>query len=76
LSVSIGGQETQVELSQTQKTTVRTTDANPVARKATAEDDELRRLRYENEQLRQENERLRGQLDAVREALRRDGRKD
>ncbi|HZY84541.1 MAG TPA: DUF6263 family protein, partial [Gemmataceae bacterium] len=70
LTVSIGGQETQVELSQTQKTTVKTTDANPVFRKKERRDD------GELERLRQENERLRRQLEAVREALRRDGKKE
>jgi RNA polymerase sigma factor (sigma-70 family) len=70
LTVSIGGQDTQVELAQTQKTTVKTTDANPVrAVKARAEDNELQRLR-------QENERLRRQLEAVREALRREYKKE
>jgi Family of unknown function (DUF6263) len=70
LTISIGGQESEVELSQTQKTTVKTMDTNPVTRaKARGEDNELQRLR-------QENERLRRQLEAVREALRRDGRKE
>jgi RNA polymerase sigma factor (sigma-70 family) len=70
LTLSIGGQDAQVELSQTQKKTVKTTDANPLTRaKARRDDDELRRLR-------EENERLRRQLEAVREALRRDGKKE
>jgi hypothetical protein len=70
LIISIGGQETEVELSQTQKTTVKTTDANPVLRKKARRDDS------ELERLRQENERLRRQLEAVRDALRRDGKPD
>jgi hypothetical protein len=35
LEISIGGQQTNVQLSQTQKTTVETSDTNPVAPKAT-----------------------------------------
>jgi RNA polymerase sigma factor (sigma-70 family) len=70
LTISVGGQESEVELSQTQKTTVKTTDANPITRaRARGEESELQRLR-------QENERLRRQLEAVREALRRDGKKE
>ena len=50
---------------------------DPVQRaKARADENELDSLRQENGRLRQENERLRRQLDAVREALRRDGKKD
>jgi RNA polymerase sigma factor (sigma-70 family) len=77
LTVAAGDQDAPVELSQTQKITVRTTDTSPVQRaKARTEEDELERLRQENGHLRQENERLRRQLDAVREALRRDGKKE
>jgi RNA polymerase sigma factor (sigma-70 family) len=73
LTASIGDQDSPVDMEQTEKITVRTTDTNPVARaKARTDENELESLRQENGRLRQENERLRRQLDAVREALRRD----
>ena len=69
LTIEIGGQEQNVELSQTQRTTLRTTDANPVPSAAPQGDD-----KKEIERLREENERLRRRLEAVEEALRRDGK--
>jgi RNA polymerase sigma factor (sigma-70 family) len=65
-----GDAETVVELSQTEKVTVRTTDTDPVKRGAAAADARDREI----ERLKEENERLRRQLRAVEEALRRDGR--
>jgi RNA polymerase sigma factor (sigma-70 family) len=63
LGIEIGGQPTQVKLSQTQQTTVQTMDTNPLG---------VKRLRAENERLRMENERLERRLRAVEEALRRE----
>jgi hypothetical protein len=66
LTVLIGGQETMVELTQTQQTMVRTTDVNPLdAGLQGSEAKELQRLR-------EENERLRRRLQTVDEALRRE----
>ncbi len=77
LTAANGDQDAPVEMEQTEKITVRTTDTSPVAgAKARADENEVERLRQENGQLRQENERLRRQLDAVRAALRGDGRKE
>jgi RNA polymerase sigma factor (sigma-70 family) len=67
VTFGIGEQET--ELTQTQKTTLRTTDADPLAPAESLED-----LKKEIEHLRQENIRLRKQLEAVRQALQREGK--
>lgn len=67
--VEIGGQKTPVDLLQTQQTTVRTMDANPLAAVPPRQEDEP--LRKENERLRKDNEQLRRRLQAVEEALHR-----
>jgi RNA polymerase sigma factor (sigma-70 family) len=69
LAITIGGQDTPVEFAQTQKTTLKTTDTNPLKRTKPQRDDPK-----EVERLRQENERLKRQLRAVEEALRREGK--
>jgi RNA polymerase sigma factor (sigma-70 family) len=70
LTVASGEREAPMEVSQTQRIIVRTTDTSPVQRaRARSEENELQRLR-------EENQRLRRQLDAIREALRRDGKKE
>jgi RNA polymerase sigma factor (sigma-70 family) len=64
LTIEIGGQESPVEMSQTQTITVRTTDTNPIPGvKPPA--DEAREI----DRLRAENARLRQRLRAVEEAL-------
>jgi len=67
LSVEIGGQETLVGIVQTQKTTVKTTDTNPLkpTKVPGGGDEEINRLK-------DENDRLKRQLRAVEEALRRE----
>jgi RNA polymerase sigma factor (sigma-70 family) len=72
LTTRTGNRDTEVELVQTQKTTVQTRDTNPLASAVPAADltRQVERLRDENERLRQENERLRRKLRAVEEALR------
>jgi RNA polymerase sigma factor (sigma-70 family) len=72
LEIEIGGQQTQVDLVQTQQTIVRTRDANPLNVKPLGVEEDS--LRKENEQLRKENERLRQRLQAIDEALRREDR--
>jgi hypothetical protein len=76
LSVAIAGVDRQVQVRQTQKTTVKTTDDPPLqATKSMATDSkEVERLRQENERLKQEIERLRRQLRAVEEALHRESK--
>jgi RNA polymerase sigma factor (sigma-70 family) len=75
LTIALNGQESEVQLSQTQKTTLRTTDANPLKPEAAGDDrKEIDRLREENERLRDENERLRLQLKLIEGALKRGGK--
>jgi hypothetical protein len=71
LTAVLNGQESEVELSQTQKTTLRTMDANPLQPAAGDDRKEVDRLREDNQRLRDENERLRRQLKAIEEALKR-----
>jgi RNA polymerase sigma factor (sigma-70 family) len=66
LPITAGNQAVTVDLSQTQKTTLKTADVNPL--KPTRPRDE------EIERLREENERLKRQLKAVEDALRREGK--
>ena len=67
ISVAIGGQDTQVDLTQTQKTTVKTMDANPLD--PVGDNEEIKRLRKENEQLRR-------RLKAVQDALGRESKRE
>jgi hypothetical protein len=63
--IEIGGQAQEIELKQTQTTTVKTTDKSALPKAEKGKEsvaDELQRLR-------EENARLRYQLQAVREAL-------
>jgi hypothetical protein len=69
LTVGIGKQETEVSISQTQSTTVQSSDRPTFERASSREED-----RKEIERLREENERLRRRLKAVEEALRRDSK--
>jgi RNA polymerase sigma factor (sigma-70 family) len=67
LSIVIGDQVTKVELLQTQKTTVKTTDANPL-KPTKGQGDNNKEIN----RLKEEKERLKDQLQAVEEALRRE----
>jgi RNA polymerase sigma factor (sigma-70 family) len=76
LEVEIGGQQTQVDVVQTQQTTVQTIDVNPLEAAPLQKGskplrEETERLRKDNEQLQKDNERLRRRLQAVEEALHR-----
>jgi hypothetical protein len=62
-------QDAEADLTLTQKTTLRTTDADPLAPAESPED-----LKKEIERLREENRRLRKQLEVIREALQREGK--
>ncbi|MGH7223657.1 MAG: DUF6263 family protein [Gemmataceae bacterium] len=70
LAIEIGGEKTHVDLVQTQQTTVRTMDANPIEAAPARKENEP--LRKENERLRKDNQRLRQRLQAVEKALRRE----
>jgi hypothetical protein len=61
--------DTEVGVVQTQRTTLRTTDANPLKQARAPEDDST-----ELQRLREENRRLRQKLKAIEEALQREGR--
>jgi RNA polymerase sigma factor (sigma-70 family) len=76
LTVTVAGADSKVQVSQRQKTTVKTPDDPPlpVTKPRAGESTEVERLRQENERLKQENERLRRQLKAVEEALHRESR--
>jgi hypothetical protein len=69
LTISIGREEVTVVLQQLQKTTIKTTDADPLKATTPQGDD-----KKEVERLREENERLRRQLKAVQDALQREGK--
>jgi RNA polymerase sigma factor (sigma-70 family) len=76
LTTRTGDRDTEVELLQTQKTTVQTSGTNPLASAVPAADltTQVKRLREANERLRQENQRLRRKLRAVEGALRGEGK--
>jgi hypothetical protein len=65
LAITAGGNSAVVDMSQTQKTTVKTTDVNPLKETRPRTDAE------EIERLRAENQRLKEQLKAIEDALRR-----
>jgi RNA polymerase sigma factor (sigma-70 family) len=75
LTVTVAGADSKVQLSQRQKTTVKTTDDPPLqASKLRPAGSKVEQLQQENERLKQENERLRRQLRAIEEALHRESK--